>query len=328
MSRWIEMDHIDGLPVRGTTLDDLDLDRVAQHLQHARHVRIQEPMAYLTNQQGVTQVDGEWLPTMGGLLCFGKSPQRHLPYTGIALTRYTGVTPNSQQVIDIRDLRGTLFEIIDQADAYLWAQSNHGFRLNTGPRRIPVDQYPRTAIRELIVNAIAHRDYRVTGSRVKIEMFKNEIEWQSPGGLPPGITVENILKSQYTRNPIIVGFLWDAGFIEQRGMGLNTVVTILTEEKLPYPQMEDTGTSFLIKIEGHGAVDKHFELGLSEPLAQIYTLIESTGAMGIGAKTLAARSAIPLRTVNHRLRELMDRGLIKRVGSTNMTRYLITEPDA
>lgn len=328
MTTWVEVEHIDSLPVRGASMDDIDMGRVARHLQTARSARASDPVNYLRQQNGVVDVSGTLAPTLGGLLCFGYDPQRHLPHTGIALTRYAGFTPNSQQVVDIRDLRGPLFEMIDQADSYIWTQSNHGFRIDGGPRRTAIDQYPRTAIRELIVNAVAHRDYRVMGSRVKIEMFRNEVEWSSPGGLPSGITVENILKAQYTRNPTIVGFLYDAGYIEQRGMGLDTVVHALSEERLPFPVMEDTGASFLIRIAGHGAVDKHAALGLTVPLGEIFTLIDSAGAAGISARAIADRLGIPLRTVNNRLRDLITRKLITRIGETSQTRYLIvgTEP--
>jgi ATP-dependent DNA helicase RecG len=177
----------------------------------------------------------------------------------------------------------------------------------------------------LIVNAVAHRDYRITGSRIKIEMFRNQIEWVSPGGLPPGITVENILKSQYTRNPVLVQFLFDAGYIEQRGMGLDTVVNVLSKEYLPYPIMEDTGSSFLIRIEGHGAVDRLAAMGLSTPIAQLYTLIETAGSEGITARAMAERLGMSVRTVNYRLQELLKRRLVQRVGATSMTRYFISE---
>jgi ATP-dependent DNA helicase RecG len=327
MTAWIEIEHIDALPVRGATLEDVDVARLRRHLESSRSGRGLDPWEYLAQQRGMIELDGARVPTLGGLLCFGRDPQRFLPYTGIALTRYAGTTPHSQQVLDIRDLKGTLFDLIDQTEAYLWAQCNHGFRIESGPRRIPLDQYPRPALRELVVNAVAHRDYRVSGSRVKIEMFRNQVEWSSPGGLPTGITVENILKSQYTRNPVIVSFLFDAGYIEQRGMGLDTVVTLLQEEGLPYPQMEDTGASFMIRIEGHSGVDKQSAAGLSTPLAQILILIEASGNAGISAKTIAERLDTPVRTVNHRLGELLERGLIVRIGSTNRTRYLAAPAD-
>jgi predicted HTH transcriptional regulator len=325
MINWIEIDHIDALPVRGPSLADLDLNRVERHLQNARHTTTTDALTYLQQQQGVIEIEGLLVPTLGGLLCFAREPQRWLPQSGIALTRYASTTANSQQVLDIRDLRGTLFDLIDQAEAYLWSQSNHGFRLESGPRRIPLSQYPRTAIRELIVNAVAHRDYRITGSRIKIEMFRNQIEWVSPGGLPPGITVENILKSQYTRNPVLVQFLFDAGYIEQRGMGLDTVVNVLSKEYLPYPIMEDTGSSFLIRIEGHGAVDRLAAMGLSTPIAQLYTLIETAGSEGISARAMADRLGMSVRTVNYRLQELLKRRLVQRMGATSMTRYFISE---
>ena len=284
MTNWVEIEHVDALPVRGATLSDFDFDSVARHLQQARNVGVVDPHTYLVERQGLIEIESSWVPTLGGLLCFGKVPQRLLKRTGISLTRYSSNTPNSRQVIDIRDLEGTLFNLINQAEEYVWAQSNHGFRLDSGPRRLPVDQYPRTALRELIVNAVAHRDYRVTGSQVKIELFRNEVEWSSPGGLPPGITVDNILKSQYTRNPVLVAFLFDAGYIEQRGMGLDTVFNLLQDEELPLPQMEDNRSNFTIRIMGNGSLNQPSALGLDAPLTQIYTLLDRAGREGIRAR--------------------------------------------
>ena len=327
MTSWVEIEHVDALPVRGATLADLDMERLIHHVQRARTVELVDPITYLRDKQGVVEVDGVLVPTLGGVLCFGKAPQRHLPMTGIALTRYAGNVAHSQQVVDIRDLTGTLFELIDAADSYLWTQSNHGFRLGSSPRRIPIDQYPKTVLRELIVNALAHRDYRVSGSRVSIQLFKNELEWSSPGGLPPGITVDNILKSQYTRNPVIVGFLFDAGYIEQRGMGLDTVVHILQEEQLRYPVMEDTHANFLIRIEGHGSVDKQATHGLSAQVVQVYDVIERAGAGGISSRELSAHLTIPIRTINERIKVLIDNNLIVRTGATSNIRYFVYNPD-
>lgn len=325
MTSWVTIEHVDALPVHGCPLDALDMDLVERHLQLARGVTAPSALTYLQQRQGVIARDGALIPTLGGVLCFGRDPQRWLPHTGIALTRYSGHTPNSQQVIDIRDLRGSLFTMIDQAEEYMWSQSTHGFRLDAGPRRIALDQYPRTVLRELIVNAVAHRDYRVSGSRVKIELFRNEIEWSSPGGLPPSVTVENILKSQYTRNPVVVSFLFDAGYIEQRGMGLDTVVTVLAHEGLPLPQMEDTGASFLIRISGHGLVDRLHILGLDSVLTQIYTRLERLADEGARAKDLALQTGIPLRTMNRRIQELVDRGLVRRTGTTSNVRYFLAD---
>lgn len=327
MTSWIEIEHVDALPVRGSSLEDLDIPRIQRHMEHARRVQNLTSTEYLIQQRGVVKADGQLVPTLGGLLCFGYNPQRYIPYTGIALTRYAGASANSQQVLDIRDLQGSLFDMIDQAEAYLWSQCNHGFLIGSGPQRIPLDQYPRPALRELVVNSVAHRDYRVSGSRVKIEMFRNQIEWASPGGLPSGVTVQNILKAQYTRNPVIVAFLFDAGYIEQRGMGLDTVVTLLQKEGLPYPQMEDTGAAFLIRIEGHDPTDKKSTISVDTPLVQLLIIIEAAGKSGVSAKAIAKQLNTPLRTVHHRLGELLEHGLIVRVGATNQTRYLVKSND-
>jgi ATP-dependent DNA helicase RecG len=86
--------------------------------------------------------------------------------------------------------------------------------------RREVTEYPFVAIREAICNAVCHRDYRIEGATVRIAIFDDRIEVNSPGGLPAGVTLANIERKHVLRNPLIANYLYDVFYIEKWGTGI------------------------------------------------------------------------------------------------------------
>lgn len=118
----------------------------------------------------------------GGMLLFGKQPDKFISQNQITIVRYPGENV-SDRYLDIKDFYGNLFDLIDKADDYI--KEHIQISSHLVPGQIPreeIPEYPFYAIRELIVNAVAHRDYFISGSRIIIKMFKGRIEYSSPGG--------------------------------------------------------------------------------------------------------------------------------------------------
>jgi hypothetical protein len=86
-----------------------------------------------------------------------------------------------------------------------------------GLEREELLEYPRFAVREALVNAVAHRDYRISGRRIEIRMYADRLEIISPGGLPGYMTLDNLVEEHFSRNPRLVNGLFQWGFIEERG---------------------------------------------------------------------------------------------------------------
>jgi ATP-dependent DNA helicase RecG len=120
-----------------------------------------------------------------------------------------------------------------------------------GLRRHDEPEYPRFALREVIVNAVAHRDYTLRGSRIQVRLFPDRIEIHTPGGLPPPVTVDNIEDEQATRNEAIVGLLQDFNYMEKRGYGFNGIVAAMREAGLSPPLVRDSGASFDLCLKSH-----------------------------------------------------------------------------
>jgi ATP-dependent DNA helicase RecG len=81
--------------------------------------------------------------------------------------------------------------------------------------REEMTEYPRFAVREALVNDIAHRDYRIMGRRIEVRMYADRLEIISPGGLPGYMTLDNLVEEHFSRNPRLVQGLYQWGYIEE-----------------------------------------------------------------------------------------------------------------
>ena len=134
---------------------------------------------------------------------FGIDPKKFFLMDYVTVARYPG-KDRAQADLDIRDFYGNLFDIIDSVNKYIMQHIQEASQvIEDQIQRRAIPEYPYYAIREIITNAVAHRDYSNIGSRIIIRMFKDRIEFNSPGPLPANVTPENIVSEQYSRNPII-----------------------------------------------------------------------------------------------------------------------------
>jgi ATP-dependent DNA helicase RecG len=318
----------DSLPVRAAPVDTIDLDKVASHIDKAttgrRYQGPTDPMEYLLQKQCVVVVEGKPYATIAGLLCFGRNPQAVFANAVVDIGHYRGVDPVSFEVIHLeKNIGGTIFDQFNRVEEYLWRNTHHGMKLaERSFERVEVDEYPRAVIRELGVNMLAHRDYTVVGSAARIMLFRNRIEWVSPGGLPPGVSVENLLDSQQARNAVILSVLFEAGLVEAFGQGLDTVVSVLKREDMTPPTFRDVGAAFIVTVFGRqiDALDSGPYVQLSDAQRTIIGIIRMRGDAAFND----IREALPdrgERTVQEDIRVLIEANVVERVGKTRAVRY-------
>ncbi len=175
--------NFESLPVTGATLDDLD-DRIVQ--KYAGTFLGDSPIKKdaivdMLQRRGCIAKDGNtWRPTTSGYLLFGHDPQRAFPSSEILLARYTGKQMTDEFLREI--VRGPLPDQIRHAESWLVANMRKGSRIDSFQREDRAE-YPLPAVREAIVNAVAHRDYAIRGDEVRVLMFSDRIEVYSPGRL-------------------------------------------------------------------------------------------------------------------------------------------------
>ena len=142
--------------------------------------------------------------TVAGLLLCTRNPQNWLPNACIMATRYGGTDRASPQ-IDAQVVTGPLNRQI--ADAADFARKNMRVAARKDPARVDVPQYSGKALFEALVNAVVHRDYSIGGSRIRLSMFEDRVEIQSPGSLPNNLTLDSMHLRQATRNAVLASLL-------------------------------------------------------------------------------------------------------------------------
>jgi ATP-dependent DNA helicase RecG len=161
-------------------------------------------------------------PTVGGLLIFGIRPERHLLQAGISFAHFKGQEINAD-LLDKKNFGGNLPRQVDNALAAIKANLPIASTLQ-GAKRIESAHYSDKVFRELLVNACVHRNYSITGSQIRVFLFQDRIEFISPGRLPNTVSVEKlIVGTSYIRNPLLVRFMENLGYMDKLGRGLPMV---------------------------------------------------------------------------------------------------------
>ncbi len=140
---------------------------------------------------------GAYRATVAGILLCAKSPRQWFPHAMIMATMYRGKDRASGQ-LDTQEIEGPLSQQI--FDAVKFVVRNMRVAARKTPAREDLPQYSKVAVFEAIVNAVIHRDYSIYSSRIRLSMFKDRLEIDSPGQLPNGMTIEMMNLKQSTRN--------------------------------------------------------------------------------------------------------------------------------
>lgn len=174
--------------------------------------------------------------------------------------------------------------------------------------------YPEGAIREVLLNAIAHRDYRIQGLRNEVRVFPDRIEFISAGGLPGMITLENIETQHYSRNPKIVQALLTLGYVEELGQGIDLMKRLLKESGNPGPVFESSSDTF--KVTFIKATK-----GVSEEEKKSRVLNALQTAQYLSRSQLESKTGLASTTLKNVLSALVTQGRIIRTGKGKATRY-------
>ncbi|MCA1916563.1 ATP-binding protein [Methanospirillum hungatei] len=143
--------------------------------------------------------------TVSGVLLSSIHPEKYLTGAFIEAVHYRGIIQDSHFQVDARKITGPLDQQIDAAVSFV--MSNQRISARKTPYRIEKTQYNKRAVFEAIVNAVAHRDYSIYGSKIRLFLYDDRLEIYSPGSLPNTITLDTIEFRQATRNELITSLL-------------------------------------------------------------------------------------------------------------------------
>jgi len=187
-------------PVRASSYDDIDEEKVKGYLERYTQKRGGEipnmtPPQILVNMGVAIKEKNTVIPTTTGLLFFGKNSQKFIPHSRVKIARFKGVVP--VDFVDKAELTGSLLEIIEESEKFIRRNTRKSSKI-IDFERIDIPEYPYVAIREAIVNAVAHREYITDKSPIQIGIFDDRIEIVNPG--IPNIAVTELEGKHIPRN--------------------------------------------------------------------------------------------------------------------------------
>ncbi len=228
----------DGKPAEGATLDDFE-DSLVDRFLGRIHAAARGADALEARGLVVPGKAGRAArPSYGGLLVLGKDPQRVLPQAEVRLLLYEGTSRETgarSNVVRDRRLGGPLPMQIDGARRLLRRWLPSAIRLGSAGRFGPSTLIPEFAWLEAIVNAAIHRSYSLGGDHVRVELFADRLEVESPGRLPGLVRLENIRSTRFARNPRIARAMNDLRYGRELGEGVDRMFQEMERAGLPDP---------------------------------------------------------------------------------------------
>lgn len=249
-------------PVSGATFEDLDRRRLSDYFARVRQQFAPPDDDYAAWQSLLvnTELMTEEGVTVGGILLFGKTPNRFLPHAGIDAVAYPG-TEKDYATRERTALRGPMTPLIaadgSVVENGLVEQALDFVRRNTpveatleNGRRIEKSAYPPDVLREAVVNALIHRDYLLTSTDIELSIYANRLEIVSPGRLPNGITPERMRTGcRAARNQLLKDIMRDYGYLEHMGMGIpRKIILGMKEFNGTEPTLIEDQESFSLKL--------------------------------------------------------------------------------
>jgi len=196
---------------------------------------------------------GEHYATAAGIVLLAKDPSAVFPQCRILADAYRGAEADGDPR-DHEDIRGPMPRAVDRAIAFIDRNTRHPMKV-IGLNRVRLDEYPTEALREALVNAVAHRQYEDAGRKIMLEIFSDRVVVSSPGHPPAPITLANLRKRKYrpcSRNPVLAQCLSYFHRIEERGSGFRRMRDQMLDHGLDQPLLSTDTGYFQVTFPGPG----------------------------------------------------------------------------
>jgi predicted HTH transcriptional regulator len=256
----------------------------------------------------VTSHQGRRVPTIGGLLLFGKARDEYFPDAWIQVGRFQGV--DRSRILDRAEIRTYPVSALDEAMAFLEKHALHGVEIGR-LRSSDHPSVPPVAAREAIVNAVVHADYAQKGAPIRLAIFDDRVEIENPGLLPFGLTLDDLPRGiSKLRNRVIGRVFHALRLVEQWGSGIQRMTAACRDAGLAAPVLEEIGTRFRVTLP----LGRVSSPTVDETEKAILRVLRDGG----GHLTSEIANAIRLtpRATRTRLLRLVGRVLVREVGTS------------
>ncbi len=218
--------------VERADIEDFSQDALTEYfikLRHAKPNLAKQSNEKILQLQGITD-HGQ--PTVAGIMMFGEYPQAFFPQLSITAMVVDGTEigelgSNGERFIDNQRIEGTLIQMLEDTLTFVRRNTRNATIIDADGRRADRSEYPMIAVREIILNALIHRDYSIhtDNSPIRVILYHDRLEVENPGGLYGRITINDLGKTAAdTRNPFIAGGLEVMIGTENRFSGIPTII--------------------------------------------------------------------------------------------------------
>ena len=286
------------------TETDISLDKVQNFVDMANKVRVipiaDDPLVVMQKYELLR----EGRITRAAFLLFmaGESS-----LTTVELGRF-------QTETDIKDgarLKTDLFSEVDGIMAFIRKHINRAYIITGKPQRDERWDYPLDALREIVLNAVIHRDYASSSDSI-VKIFDERIEIYNPGKLPTFLTIEKLLAGEYRssiRNRRIADMFKEAGLVEKYGSGIRRILEGFAEYGLPAPRFQEISDGFMVTVCRADTATQKTTQKTTQKLLDL--LVENPH---LSKRELAELLAISEDGVKYQLLKLKKSGRIRRIG--------------
>jgi predicted HTH transcriptional regulator len=306
LKRNIRNESYDELPMTSLNSEAIDFQAASEFFHRNKNINIKE----CETLKLLIKHGNKVVPSIGGILLFGKNRLSHFPDAIIRVARF--IQEDKSQLAEMIEFNQYWPEAIEKCFQYILKNIEKSFSFKTLKRKSQL-LLPAEAIREVLMNSVLHADYSQVGSSVRISIFSNRIEFENPGNLLKGLTFDDLEAGvSKVRNRVIARVFKELKLIEQWGSGIPRIQNALKLDLLPKMKLEELG--------GHFRVTLFFKpLKAPKELDKLNSIILSSLKKhpGQNTKQLAAILKISDRATRERLRELEVKDLISAVGTNS-----------
>ena len=316
MRRVARGEGFDEQPLPEIDLTTIDKDVISESFSEVRRVsdRDLDVLGVLTSHQG------RRVPSIGGMLLFGKDRLSHFPDAWIQAGRFAGF--DRSHISEQNEFKQPLPIAIEVAYRFIERHIASGVDIR-GLRSLPRWQVPPVVVREALINAVVHADYSQRGAPFRIAIFDDRLEVENPGLLPFGLTLDDLpLGVSKLRNRVIGRVFHELKLIEQWGSGIGRMLSACQQAGLSDPVWEEIGTRFRVTMRMQQRSAATF-VSNDDPICDILSERE-----GLRSSEIAEAIGLTTRATRNRLKKLVEHGLIVRIGTgptDPKSKYFIAE---
>ena len=324
-------------PVADSSIEDIDMDFVAIYCKKIGYTKspeeyIRQNKAFIAIKSGRQEMSG------AAILLFGKNPQQFFQRARIRFIRYDGIQAKvgaEMNVVKDKIFTGRILDMVEKTLSFVRDQIKEHTYLGKEGRFVTTPEFPDFVWKEIIINAVTHRDYSIKGTDIQIKMFDDRIVVESPGNL----RLSNIRQVHFSRNPKIAAFLHEYDYVQEFGEGVDRMYREMEKAGLPAPEYNNIAFMLNVTIRNKiNVVDNVAESVVDNVADHVIDNASNTTKLSfteqailkhlqispeLSAKELAGLLHKTSRTIQRNINSLKEKGFLQREGSDRSGRWII-----